>query len=133
MSASVKAHMSGDPVAVSTETGAAEAWRLMVERRIRHLAVIDGEGKVVGVLSRGDLLHVALRGKQVRDLMTPEPETVRAETPLAEAADRMADRRVGCLPVVDERGRLAGLFSETDALRALATLLQTPSHATRAG
>jgi CBS domain-containing protein len=37
----------------------------------------------------------------------------------------MADRRIGCLPVVDASGRLAGLLSETDVLRALATMLST--------
>jgi acetoin utilization protein AcuB len=125
MTTNVKAHMSGDPVAVSAETLASEAWELMVGRRIRHLAVVDAERRVVGVLSRGDLLRGLLGAKQVRELMTAHPETVREETPLGEAADRMADRRIGCLPVVDESGRLAGLISETDALRALATLLST--------
>jgi RNA polymerase-binding transcription factor DksA len=57
--------------------------------------------------------------------MTHAPETATAETPLAEAADRMADRRIGCLPVVDDDGRLAGILTETDALRALATTLLT--------
>lgn len=123
MTMNVKAHMSGDPVAVSAETLAAEALKLMIDRRVRHLAVVDGERRVVGVLSRGDLLRMPLFGKFVREVMTADPETVSAETPLAEAADRMADRRVGCLPVVDAAGRLAGLLSETDALRALATLL----------
>ena len=125
MTTIVKAHMSGDPVAVSAETFAADAWRLMAERRIRHLAVVDAGRRVVGVLSRGDLAHLPLAGKLVRDLMTAEPETVLEGTPLAEAADRLADRRIGCLPVVDESGRLAGLLSETDVLRALATLLST--------
>ncbi len=52
--------------------------------------------------------------------MTHAPHTLREEAPMREAADLMADLRIGCLPVVDERGRLAGLLSETDALRALA-------------
>ena len=125
MTTSVKAHMSGDPVAVSAETLAADAWRLMAERRIRHLAVVDAGRRVVGVLSRGDLAHLPLGRKLVRELMTADPETVREGTPLAEAADLLADRRIGCLPVVDESGRLAGLLSETDVLRALATLLST--------
>lgn len=125
MTMNVKAHMSGDPVAVSAETLASDAWRLMAERRIRHLAVVDASRRVVGVLSRGDLAHVPLGAKLVRELMTADPETVREGTKLADAADRMADRRIGCLPVVDETGRLAGLLSETDVLRALATLLST--------
>jgi CBS domain-containing protein len=125
MTMNVKAHMSGDPVAVSAESLASDAWRLMAERRIRHLAVIDAERRVIGVLSRGDLAHLSLGQRLVRELMTADPETVREGTSLGDAADRMADRRIGCLPVVDSTGRLAGLLSETDVLRALATLLST--------
>lgn len=125
MTMNVKAHMSGDPVSVPADSLASDAARLMAERRIRHLAVVDGERRVVGVLSRGDLARVPLGAKCVRELMTAEPETAREGTPLGEAADRMADRRIGCLPIVDEAGRLAGLLSETDVLRALATLLST--------
>jgi CBS domain-containing protein len=125
MAIDVKAHMSGDPVAVLAETLAADAWKFMVERRIRHLAVVDAERRVVGVVSRGDLLRVPLGQQVVGQVMTAAPATVGVDTPLAEAADLMADRRVGCLPVVDDAGRLAGIFSETDALRALATVLTT--------
>jgi acetoin utilization protein AcuB len=121
----VKAHMSGDPVAVSPDTRGSDAWRLMADRRIRHLPVVDAGRRVVGVISRGDLARDPRGAMLVRDLMTPDPETAREGTPLAEAADRMADRRIGCLPVVDESGRLSGLLSETDVLRALASLLST--------
>ncbi|MEX2206476.1 MAG: CBS domain-containing protein, partial [Myxococcota bacterium] len=78
-----------------------------------------------GVITRGDLARDPQGAKLVRELMSEDPETVREGTPLAEAADRMADRRIGCLPVVDASGRLAGLLSETDVPRALATLLST--------
>jgi RNA polymerase-binding transcription factor DksA len=50
---------------------------------------------------------------------------VRPETPLAEAAERMAELRIGCLPVVESQGGLVGILSETDALRALAATLWT--------
>jgi CBS domain-containing protein len=115
MAIDVKAHMSGDPVAVLAETLAADAWKFMVERRIRHLAVVDAERRVVGVVSRGDLLRVPLGQQVVGQLMTAAPAMVGVDTPLAEAADLMADRRIGCLPVVDDAGRLAGILSETDA------------------
>jgi len=125
MTTNVKAHMSGDPVAVSPDTRGTDAFRLMADRRIRHLPVVDAHRRVIGVITRGDLARDARGAKLVHELMTADPETVREGTSLAEAADRMADRRIGCLPVVDEAGRLAGLLSETDVLRALATLLST--------
>lgn len=134
----VKAFMSGDPVAVDGDASAFDALDLMLTRGIRHLPVIDRSRRVVGVLSiddlsaafglprnRGRALGAAdqarLRSAQVRDVMTAAPETIRAEGAIAEAADRMADRRIGCLPVVDEEGLLVGMLSETDLLRALAT------------
>jgi CBS domain-containing protein len=125
MASSVKAHMSGDPVAVSRETRGSDAFRLMADRGIRHLPVVDAHKRVVGVISRGDLARDPRGAKLVEELMSPDPETVREGTPLGEAADRMADRRIGCLPVVDASGRLTGLISETDVLRALATMLST--------
>ena len=142
MEARVKAWMSGDPVALGPEASALEALDLMVERGIRHLPVVDGESRVVGVLSLDDLRAALPVGVNLRaplsaperelardwcvgEVMTHAPETVTADTPLAEAADRMADRRIGCLPVVGDDGRLSGILSETDALRALATTLLT--------
>ena len=140
MEVPVKNWMSGDPVAVEPTASALDALELMVDRGIRHLAVVDEGRRVVGVLSIEDLRaglpfpashrsqptpaerRAALEWR-VSDLMTHAPATAREDTTLAEAAQTMADRRIGCLPVVDPQGRLTGLLSETDALHALATAL----------
>lgn len=136
----VKNWMSGDPVCVEPSASALEALDRMLERGIRHLPVVDDARRVVGVLSIDDLraalpFSVSLRGApdpaereiarewSVADVMTHAPETVSEDVSLAEAAQCMAQRRIGCLPVVDEAGRLAGLLSETDLLHALATSL----------
>jgi DnaK suppressor protein len=106
------------------------------------LPVVDFQGRVIGVLSIDDLraalpmdvsLHrppsaserEASREIAVGDLMTYAPDVVRGDSSLADAAQCMADRRIGCLPVVDGSGRLEGLLSETDVLHALATRLWT--------
>jgi len=140
MEARVKAYMSGDPVSVGPDASALEAFERMWERGIRHLPVCDGENRVVGVLSIEDMratlpFPVSLRRPlepgerelarewRVGELMTHAPETLGPDHSLAEAAERMAEHRIGCLPVVDEAGRLAGLLSETDVLWALATSL----------
>jgi CBS domain-containing protein/RNA polymerase-binding transcription factor DksA len=134
----VKSWMSGDPAAILADASALEALELMVDRGIRHLPVVDAERRVVGVLSVDDLraaLPVAVsprsplspsdrelaREWRVEEIMTHAPETVGPDTEIGEAAERMADRRIGCLPVVDPSGRLEGLLSETDLLYALAT------------
>jgi acetoin utilization protein AcuB len=139
MEAHVKHWMSGDPVAIEAEASALEALELMTDRGVRHLPVVDAARRVVGVISVDDLraaMPVEPRKPlspsdresalewQVGELMTHAPETLRSDASLAEAAERMAERRIGCLPIVDDEGRLAGILSETDALHALATSLR---------
>jgi CBS domain-containing protein len=142
MTAQVKEWMSGDPVAIEPEASALEAFDLMLDHGIRHLPVVDRSRRVVGVLSIDDLrsalplaatpratlgpaARTELRGYLVGELMTFAPETVREDTALEEAASLLANRRIGCLPVVESQGGLVGILSETDALRALAGLLWT--------
>lgn len=138
----VKAYMTGAPTSVDEDASALAALELMVERGIRHLPVLDSARTLVGIVSIDDLraalpFAVALgdppgpqeRGEardwQVGEIMTHAPETARPDTTLAEAAERMASRRIGCLPVVDEDGDLVGILSETDVLQAVASSLWT--------
>jgi acetoin utilization protein AcuB len=140
MEAHVKAFMSGDPVSVDPDASALEAFERMWEHGIRHLPVCDAERRVVGVLSIEDMRATlpfpislrralapgerdAAREWRVGELMTHAPETLGPDQSLAEAAECMAEHRIGCLPIVDDGGRLAGLLSETDVLWALATSL----------
>jgi CBS domain-containing protein/RNA polymerase-binding transcription factor DksA len=142
MPETVKAWMSGNPVSVAPDASALEALERMQEHGFRHLPVLDGARRVVGVLSIDDLraalpFEVSLRspaqGAQaesarewcVGDLMTHAPVTLKEGDPLALAAEHMAERRIGCLPIVDDKGTLEGLLSETDLLHALASLLWT--------
>jgi acetoin utilization protein AcuB len=144
MSANVKAWMTGDPVSLGPEVSALEALELMMDRSIRHLPVVDGDRRVIGVVSLDDLraalpgpiaLRTPLPPEQrgaalewsVADVMTHAPLTVTDDTGLADAAERMADARIGCLPVVTGDGRLVAILTETDLLHALATLLWTES------
>jgi len=128
-----------DPVAVDAATGALAALELMTDRGVRHLPVVDAERRVVGVLSVNDLRaalpfshdlerltpeqRAAAREVAVGELMSHAPETIGSNEPLESAARRLAERHLGCLPVVDAAGRLVGIFSETDALRALVALI----------
>jgi acetoin utilization protein AcuB len=140
MQAQVKDWMSGDPVWIEPRASALEALDQMQDRGIRHLPVLDAGRRVVGVLSLDDLraalpFPVGLREQPtpdqresarewtVAEVMTHSPYTLVEGDDLADAAEQMAERRIGCLPIVDAEGRLAGILSETDLLYALATLL----------
>jgi CBS domain-containing protein/RNA polymerase-binding transcription factor DksA len=139
MQLTVKEFMSGDPVSIEAGASALEAWEVMLRHGIRHLPVLGPGARLVGVLTADDLasaLAVPLRPRRpleagearaarewsVGELMTHAPQTLGRDASLAEAAERMAEGRFGCLPVVDERGHLEGVLSETDLLHALATL-----------
>lgn len=138
----IKSWMSGDPITANADESALAAHERMVRHGIRHLPIVDAERRVVGVLAIDDLrsalpVGVDLRGAidqsareaeaswTVADLMTHAPDTLGPDDSLQHAAERMADRRIGCLPIVDGAGRLSGILSETDVLRALATHLWT--------
>jgi acetoin utilization protein AcuB len=133
----VKSFMSGDPVWITADASALEAFERMLDRGIRHLPVLDSERRVVGVLSIDDLraalpysaaLNQPLaplerevaREWQVGEIMSHDPVTLGPDATLGEAAACMAERRIGCLAIVDESGRLSGLLSETDVLWAVA-------------
>ncbi len=140
MGETIERWMSRDPATLGAADSALAAHELMLGRGIRHLPVVADGQRVIGVLSCDDLraalaleagfrapLPVAARSEArewcVGDLMTHLPETLGPGDSLEAAALRMAERRIGCLPIVDARGRLVGILSETDLLRALATRL----------
>ena len=102
--------------------------------RIRHLPVLDEDGQLAGILTQRDLFRGALakalgygeRAQRqlmdtlvVKEVMTAEVLTTTPDTPLAEAAKVLVERKIGCLPVVDG-GRLIGIITEADFV-ALAT------------
>lgn len=96
--------------------------------RIRHMPVLDEDGKLVGLLSQRDLFHSALvkalgygtvakqkmlEGLLVKEVMTNDPVTVSPDTDVAAAASIMAEKKFGCLPVV-EGDDLVGILTEGD-------------------
>ena len=106
---------------------------VMSMERIRHLPVLRA-GKVVGVVSQRDLFRSALgtalalgirrpdelmRAVTVRDVMSSPAVTVAPEVYVRDAARTMAERRIGCLPVVEEE-RLVGILTESDIYRYVA-------------
>ncbi len=124
----VHEYMSVAPVVVASDRTLAEAHRLMRERSIRHLPVVD-HGRLVGIVSQRDLyLLETLRGIDpgtdvVAEAMSREPYAVPPDAPIEEVAAAMASSKFGCAVVVD-RGAVIGLFTTVDALRALATVVR---------
>jgi acetoin utilization protein AcuB len=120
--------MTPTPHTISTRQTLAEAHQTMRERGVRHLPVVS-DGKLVGVVSQRDLyLLETLRGvdvgrEMVEEAMSDEPFVVAPDAPLDEVAEAMANSKHGSALVV-ERAALVGIFTSTDALRALVALLR---------
>jgi CBS domain-containing protein len=109
-----------------------EAVELMAAARIRHIPVVDDDGRVVGMVSDRDV-RAALgdpieavqswpsHGARLRvaKAMTPDPVVVRSDAPLAVAVAQLLNRSFGALPVVDAEGRLCGILSYIDVIRSL--------------
>lgn len=133
----VRDRMTQKPVTVTPEVSVTDALRLMNDRKIRRLPVVDGTGKLVGIVSDRDLLqaspspatslaiweiHELLAKLTVEKTMARDVVTVMEDTPLEEAARVMVDRRIGGLPVM--RGEeLVGIITESDLFKTLLELL----------
>ncbi|MEI7704881.1 MAG: CBS domain-containing protein [Deltaproteobacteria bacterium] len=124
----IERFMTPTPHTISARQTLADAHRAMRERGVRHLPVV-ADGRLVGVVSQRDLyLLETLRGvdvgrELVEEAMSDEPFVVAPDALLVEVAEAMATRKHGSVLVV-ERETVVGIFTSTDALRALVTLLR---------
>ena len=141
MGSTVKDVMTTQVVAVGTAASFKEMVVKMRESGVSALPVVDGEGRVIGVVSEADMLNKEagldtepgelsslLRfterekaaGVTAAELMTKPPVTIGPGAPVAEAARLMRDRRVKRLPVISGTGTLVGILSRADVLRVFA-------------
>jgi acetoin utilization protein AcuB len=128
----VKDSMTREVVVLSPRTTAAEALALCRERRIRHLPVLE-EGRLVGIVSDRDLRSAApafgdperasaLEKIRISDVMARDVVSAHPDDPIEEAANRMRERRIGCLPVV-KYGEMVGIVTSSDVMEALIYLV----------
>lgn len=128
--------MSKNVVTVSAEAGVQDALALMKEHDIRHLPVLDRkQGRLIGLVTdrdvRGAIVPAMLEDITVQDLMISNPITVNPEAMLEDAARVVYHHKIGCLPVVDENGGLAGIVTVADMLAALIEVMGFLSSSSR--
>ncbi len=116
--------MKPSPITATEITHLGEALQLMMKSRIRHLPIVRGD-HLCGILSERDILHyraiTAFREDwwraPVTAAMVATVQTAGPDDSLTEIAGRLADSRLGALPIV-ERGKLLGIVSVVDVLDA---------------
>jgi CBS domain-containing protein len=122
--------MTRKTVTLSPHHAFAEAVSLMADRHFRHIVVVDTAGQVLGVISDRDILRTLARTanwqtKDVSQIMTREPFTVKRQTPLSVAVAKIVSKRINCLPVLDDDGKVCGIVTSTDLLKAYQKLLES--------
>ncbi len=134
----VRERMTQPVITALPETPLQEALNLMREKGIRRLPVVDGKGRLRGIVSDRDLLHASpsdattlsiwelnylLSKVTLKDLMTRDVVTVNGDTPVEEAAHLMVEKKIGGLPVM-EGDNVVGIITETDLFKVLVELLE---------
>ncbi len=126
----VREIMMGSPVTLKPDETLDLANDVISLGRIRHIPIME-DGRLVGLLSERDMMGAAtttifglkrksksalLKSVLIKDVMKKKVVTVKPDTPIKEAAHLMKEKKIGCVPVVNE-GSLVGLVTTTDILR----------------
>jgi CBS domain-containing protein len=138
----VKDVMRSSVVTLGAEDNLSVADDVMTMGRIRHLPVVDGHRRVVGIVTQRDLYKAAIssvlgftKAKEhewlgkitVSDVMTKNVTTIDMDASMTDAVDKMLSKKFGCVPVTDTDGCLVGLLTESDCLRCFRDLLKAGS------
>ena len=114
--------MTREVVSLSPHHNFEDAVNLISNRHFRHFVVVD-DGQIVGIVSDRDVLRGLARTdnwqkKDVREFMTVDPITVAPDTSLSTAIAKMLAKKINCLPVVADDGRVCGILTSTDLLKS---------------
>jgi CBS domain-containing protein len=122
--------MMGSPVTLKPDETLDLANDVIFLGRIRHIPIVE-DGRLVGLLSERDMMGAAattifglkrksksalLKSVLIKDVMKRKVVTVKPDTTIKDVAHLMKEKKIGCVPVVDE-GSLVGLVTTTDILR----------------
>jgi len=110
--------MIQDPLTLREDAPIAEAFRLMKEHRIGGIPIVNGEGKLKGILTNRDLRFEKDMKKQVRQVMTSDNLIVSIGATSLQKAELILQRhKIEKLPVTDKSGKLIGLITYKDILK----------------
>jgi CBS domain-containing protein len=128
--------MTPNPVTLPATTPLAQAAATLAEHNLKRLPVIDGDGRLAGMVSRSDLLKTVVEGLRQRPdklltlpngapgtaaaIMLHDVPTVHRDTPLAETLDRLLETPKRRVVVIDDQRHVVGIITDGDVLRRAA-------------
>ena len=135
----VSQSMTHKVITIDKEASVLEAQDKMASNRIRHLPVVSADDQLIGIVTDRDIrsalpyglfveptnesVQARVAELKIKDIMTPEPKTISPEFTIQDALLLIQELRVGALPVVDDNGKLKGILSVRDLLRAFINVL----------
>ena len=136
-----------NPVTINPNASFFEARKLIWQKGVRHLPVVDETNRLLGIVTERDIREAGpsdvdvvrvqdaanlLKNLKVSAFMTPKEKlvTITPDTIIEEAVQLMHDNKIGCLPVL-EGDKLYGIFTETDALDHLVDVFGSKEKGTR--
>jgi CBS domain-containing protein len=129
----VRRWMSSPAIVASWVTSLPQARAQMREQRIRRLPVVDAAGRLVGIVTEGDINRVSdspatdvrdfnlyhrVGDLPIRDIMMHPVVTAAPDTPILEVARLLLEYRIGGMPVVED-GQVIGVITESDLFRLI--------------
>lgn len=112
--------MSQDLITINATTPFAKIGAILERMHVRHLPVVDDDGRLVGMVSDRDVHRVHAVAERAGDALGAELLFATPGDDLLDIVRLMIDHRVGAIPIVDDAGRAIGIVSYVDALRVMA-------------
>ncbi len=125
--------MASNVITISQDAPVSLAFDLLLTNNIRHLPVVSKPQKLVGIITDRDLnealipanpsplkknMYQTVKNITAKEIMTPNPITLEEDTPIDQAAKLFIERKTDCLPIKNSKGRLSGILTSTDILKA---------------
>lgn len=141
----VRDHMTSNPITITPDIPIFQALEIMTRKKVRHLPVVDKQGRVAGLVTERGLFQVSpspattlsvyelnyvLAKVTVKEALVKNPITAGPDVPIEEAAQVMREKKIGSL-LVTEDDQLIGILTQTDIVEAMVRLFGLGKAGTR--
>jgi predicted transcriptional regulator len=114
--------MSQQVIVAKENTNAEQISARLLAGEFNGVPVVDDNGAVIGIVTAIDILKAIQGGKKLnamlaRDIMTPNPSTIKRDTPLEEIIRILVEKEIVLVPVVEDNNKLIGVVARLDILR----------------